>query len=200
MDGIMEHLTAFYLIIYFILGLFFAGKGIKDKLVGACFISFIMTILTFYFWWLSCIIIMLIGFAVAGGIDNPSAKKAVLIVFTIIALITAATGISYKNQAKAKQLEEQRQQQQIQQEIQRQQEEARKQQSKQQPKLSDMVKVLQTDKAHKDSSKQAQEGKEQQVQSSQDQQLQEGQDQEAEKEQAQAQPDEQQAEQTPQRD
>ena len=105
MESIMENITIFYLILYFILGLVglcFAGSSCQSKFVGACCISVAMTTLTFYVWWASLIVILLIGTAIAGKIENPGTQKTVMVVFAIFALLTAATGISYKNKMKAK--------------------------------------------------------------------------------------------------
>ena len=131
----MENVMSFYVILYMIMGLiiyhaifeiwyFNFGKALIGELFGALIFAVIMTGLTLKFWWVALIIIILIGLALSAKVGSPTGKKIVLVVFVVVAIITAITGIRYNKQEKEKQKEIERQRQEAAEEIERQKQEA----------------------------------------------------------------------------
>lgn len=107
---------AFYVVLYMIMGLviyhaifeiwyFNFGKALIGELLGALIFALIMTGLTLKFWWVTLIIIILIGLALSAKVGSPTGKKIVLVAFAVVAIITAITGIRYNMQEKAKEKE-----------------------------------------------------------------------------------------------
>jgi len=74
---------------------FSLGHGIMKELVGAAFGAIIMTALTFYFWWITALIILFIGFASM----SKSGEKSHIIIAVIIAIVISIIGISVKSKS-----------------------------------------------------------------------------------------------------
>lgn len=68
---------------------FNASVGLLKELIGAFILGIIMTALTLYFWWLTAIIVILVGLANMGKTGN----KMHLIISIVIAVIIAILGI-----------------------------------------------------------------------------------------------------------
>ncbi len=80
---------------------FSLSQGLMKELLLSAFIGGILTALTLYFWWVAAIILLLVGVGVSGKTENPSGKKAIMVVFVIAAIVVAIVGISYKSQVDA---------------------------------------------------------------------------------------------------
>ncbi len=106
----MDNIFFFYFILYFIFGLFVVDE---NKIVGSLFLAFVLTILSIYFWWVTCITLLLVGTALAGS--HPGGKGIIMTVTGLLILLTAFTGIRAKNKIKENHPQEQRPQQQQQQ-------------------------------------------------------------------------------------
>lgn len=74
------------------------SQGLIKEFLLSAFFGMILTGLTLYFWWLTAIILLLAGFGVSGKTENPSGKKAILVVFAIAAIVVAIVGINFKSQ------------------------------------------------------------------------------------------------------
>lgn len=77
------------------------SQGLMKELILSAFLGGILTALTLYFWWITAIILLLVGVGVSGKTENPSGKKAIMVVFAIAAIVVAIVGISYKSQVSA---------------------------------------------------------------------------------------------------
>lgn len=76
------------------------SQGLMKELFLSAFLGMILAGLTLYFWWLTAIILLLVGFGVSGKAENPSGKKAIIVVFAIAAIVVAIVGINAKSQMK----------------------------------------------------------------------------------------------------
>lgn len=74
------------------------SQGLMKELFLSAFVGMILTGLTLHFWWLTAIILLLVGFGASGKTENPSGKKAIIAVFVIAAIAVAIVGISAKSQ------------------------------------------------------------------------------------------------------
>lgn len=74
------------------------SQGLMKELILSAFLGGILTALTLYFWWVTAIILLLVGVGGSGKTENPSGKKAIMVVFAIAAIVVAIVGISYKFQ------------------------------------------------------------------------------------------------------
>lgn len=74
------------------------SQGLMKELLLSAFAGLILTGLTLHFWWLTAIILLLVGVGVSGKTENPSGKKAIIVVFAIAAIAVAIVGISAKSQ------------------------------------------------------------------------------------------------------
>lgn len=74
------------------------SQGLMKELILSAFFGGVLTALTLYFWWVTVIILLLVGLGVTGKTENPSGKKAIVAVFAIAAIVVAIVGISYKSQ------------------------------------------------------------------------------------------------------
>ncbi len=72
---------------------FSLGNGLLKELVTAAFLGIIMTGLTFYLWWLTAIIIIIIGLSLMGKTNS----KTPLIIAIILAIVISIMGINVKN-------------------------------------------------------------------------------------------------------
>ncbi|MBR5800417.1 MAG: hypothetical protein IKY23_10205 [Lachnospiraceae bacterium] len=72
---------------------FSLGNGLVKELVAAAFLGIIMTGLTFYLWWLTAIIIIIIGLLFMGKTNS----KAPLVIAIILAIVISIMGINVKN-------------------------------------------------------------------------------------------------------
>lgn len=77
---------------------FSLSQGLMKELLLSAFLGMILTGLTLTFWWLTAIILLLVGLGVSGKTENPSGKKAIMVVFAIAAVVVAIVGISFKSQ------------------------------------------------------------------------------------------------------
>lgn len=77
---------------------FSLSQGLMKELFLSAFLGMILTVLTLYLWWLTAIILLLVGLGVSGKTENPSGKKAIMVVFAIVAVVVAIVGISFKSQ------------------------------------------------------------------------------------------------------
>ena len=78
---------------------FSLGKGLMRELVGAAFLGIIMMGLTFYLWWLTAIIVILIGIIVMGKTNS----KAPIVIAIILAIIISIMGIRVKSSTESSQ-------------------------------------------------------------------------------------------------
>lgn len=76
---------------------FSLSYGLMKELIVAVFIGMIMTVLTFYLWWITAIIILIVGFANM----SKSGNKAHIIVAVILAIVISIIGISVRSNAKS---------------------------------------------------------------------------------------------------
>ena len=74
---------------------FSLGNGLFKELITAGFIGLIMTALTFYLWWLTAIIIILIGVAAVGKTNS----KAPLIIAVVVAIIISIIGFKTNHES-----------------------------------------------------------------------------------------------------
>lgn len=74
------------------------SQGLMKELILSAFLGAILTALTLYFWWITTIILLLVGLGVSGKTENPSGKKAIIVIFVIAAIVVAIVGISYRSQ------------------------------------------------------------------------------------------------------
>ncbi|MBQ7502812.1 hypothetical protein IJT93_08920 [bacterium] len=90
-----DHVMLFYFLLFAVPGffLFDSEKGCSGRAVNAFIFGLIMGTLTLYFWYVTCIIILLVGFAISDG------KKYVMYIAAVLALVTAITGISFRKDA-----------------------------------------------------------------------------------------------------
>ena len=72
---------------------FSLGKGVMKELIGAVICGTVMTALTFYFWWVTALIILGIGLVNM----SRSGEKYHIIVAVIIAIVIAIIGMSIKS-------------------------------------------------------------------------------------------------------
>lgn len=102
----MDDIVKIYIIIFMILGLilyhaifdiwyFNLGKALLAELIGALIFGAIMTAIALKYWWITVIIIVLLGFGMSSKVDNPGGKKIVLGSFIAIAVFTMITAISF---------------------------------------------------------------------------------------------------------
>lgn len=73
------------------------SQGLMKELILSAFLGGILTALTLYFWWITAIILLLVGVGVSGKTENLSSKKAIMVVFAIAAIVVAIVGINYKS-------------------------------------------------------------------------------------------------------
>lgn len=131
----MDSIYYFYLIIYFILGLMYVKE---NKLVGACFVSVIMTGITIYLWWLACIILFVIGSSLSA--KYPSGKGTIMTVTVVLIILTAVAGIRARNQIKEEQTAKERQQQEFRQRAEQESNQEREQENKRNEAQNDLIK------------------------------------------------------------
>lgn len=74
------------------------SQGLMKELFLSAFVGLILTGLTLNYWWIAAIILLLVGLGVSGKTDNPSGKKAIMVVFVIAAIVVSIVGISTKSQ------------------------------------------------------------------------------------------------------
>ena len=74
---------------------FSLSNGLMKELITAIFVGAIMTALTFYLWWITAIIIIVIGLVTMGKVSS----KAPLIVAIILAIVVAIIGSSFRSAA-----------------------------------------------------------------------------------------------------
>lgn len=74
------------------------SQGLMKELFLSAFVGMILTGLTLHFWWLTAIILLLVGFGFSTKTENPSGKKVIIVVFAIAAIVVAIVGISTKSQ------------------------------------------------------------------------------------------------------
>lgn len=72
-------------------------QNVFIKILSA-FLGALLTALTLYFWWVTAIILLLVGLGASGKTENPSGKKAIIVVIAIAAIVVAIVGLSYKSQ------------------------------------------------------------------------------------------------------
>lgn len=72
-------------------------NGLMKELVVSAFVGALLTVLVLSFWWVADIILILVGLGISGKTDNPSGKKAIIVVFAIVAVVVAILGISIKS-------------------------------------------------------------------------------------------------------
>lgn len=77
---------------------FSLSQGLMKELILSAFLGALLTALTLYFWWVTVIILLLVGVSVSGKTENPSGKKAIIVVFAVAAIVVAIVGINYKSQ------------------------------------------------------------------------------------------------------
>ena len=103
----MDAIVIIYAIVFTILGLilyhsifeiwyFNLSKALIGELIGGLIFGVIMTALTLKFWYISCIIIIILGISLSIKVSNPTGKKIVVVFFLLVAIITAVLGINYK--------------------------------------------------------------------------------------------------------
>lgn len=91
--------TIFALVIYhkiFAVYYFNLSRGIMSELFGAVCVGGLLAALSIYLWWLTAIIIVVVGLVTAGKVTDSSMKKVIMIVFVVIAIIISIVGISAK--------------------------------------------------------------------------------------------------------
>lgn len=76
---------------------FSVSRGLMKELMVALMAGFGLTVVTLYLWWLSVLIILLVGIAVAGKAENSSSKKGIIIAFAVMAIVVAIVGISMRS-------------------------------------------------------------------------------------------------------
>lgn len=108
-SGILFAMWLFFtiasLVIYhkiFVVYYFNLSRGLVKEFVTACFVGLILTALTLYLWWLSAIILVLVGLLAAKKVQDPVIKKVVLIVFIVLAIIVSVLGIQFNASNKNK--------------------------------------------------------------------------------------------------
>ncbi len=74
------------------------SQGLIKELILSAFAGIVLTGLTLYFWWITAIILLLVGLGASGKTENPSGKKAIITVFVIAAIAVAIVGINFKSQ------------------------------------------------------------------------------------------------------
>ena len=75
---------------------FDVSKGLFREFFGAMMVGLLLTGITLYLWWLTAIIFIITGLALAGKIENPSIKITVIVIFIIIAIIVSVVGCRLK--------------------------------------------------------------------------------------------------------
>ncbi len=68
---------------------FSLGEGLKKEIVTSCFLGILMTGLTFYLWWLTAIIVILVGIVNMSKTGN----KMHIIIAVVIAIVVAILGL-----------------------------------------------------------------------------------------------------------
>ena len=68
---------------------FSLGEGLKKEIVTSCFLGIIMTCLTFYLWWLTAIIVILVGIVNMSKTGN----KMHIMIAVVIAIVVAILGL-----------------------------------------------------------------------------------------------------------
>lgn len=76
---------------------FSVSRGLMKELMVALMAGFGLTVVTLYMWWLSVLIILLVGITVAGKAENSSSKKGIIITFAVMAIVVAIVGISMRS-------------------------------------------------------------------------------------------------------
>lgn len=76
------------------------GHGIIKELFGSFIAACFLAGLTVYLWWVTDIIIILVGLGLAGKSDNPQTKKMIIGAFVVLAIVIAVMGISYRAENK----------------------------------------------------------------------------------------------------
>lgn len=101
MSGVVTVLWAVYSIgvwiIYhkmFTVYYFSLSRGLVKELFLSAFVGMILTGLTLSFWWIAAIILFLVGVGVSRKTENPSGKKAIIVVFAIAAIVISIVGIN----------------------------------------------------------------------------------------------------------
>lgn len=77
---------------------FSLSQGLMKEFLISAFVGMLLTELTLYFWWLSAIILLLVGVGASGKAESPTGKKTVMAVFVAAAVIVAIVGIYSKSQ------------------------------------------------------------------------------------------------------
>lgn len=75
---------------------FSLSQGLMRELVLSAFLGALLTAMTLYFWWVTVIILLLVGVGVSGKTENSSSKKAIMAAFAVAAIVVTIVGISYK--------------------------------------------------------------------------------------------------------
>lgn len=77
---------------------FSLSKGLMKELLVSAFLGAVLTALTLYLWWVTAIILLVVGVGVSGKTENPSGKKAIIGFFVIAAIAVSIVGIIYRSQ------------------------------------------------------------------------------------------------------
>ena len=103
-----DNIYLFYVVVYMIIGLviyhgiftvwyFNISKACASELVGAFIFALIMTAVSLYYWWITCIIILLVGLGVSAKIGSPGGKGVVMIIAAVFAIYTGVAGYKLKH-------------------------------------------------------------------------------------------------------
>lgn len=77
-----------------------------DGLISSIFYGYLLAILTVYLWYISAIILLIIGFCLMGKTENPKAKKVIMGVFVVLAIVISIIGINIRKDSKNSQDEQ----------------------------------------------------------------------------------------------
>ena len=80
---------------------FSLSQGLMKELIWSVIIGIVLTGLALYLWWLVVLILLGVGLTTAGKVDNPSAKKTIMILFAVAAIVVAIVGLQFKAGMKA---------------------------------------------------------------------------------------------------
>lgn len=80
--------------------------GLWKELITSLVIGMALACITVYYWWITCIILIIIAYLINSKIKSRSTRQLIWIIFIILCVIIAFTGISVKHSAKEVENEE----------------------------------------------------------------------------------------------